>query len=228
MVRRHEASSFGAAYAFPGGVLDTDDDQVYEYCDGVTAAEANDVIGVSGGLGYYSAAIRELFEETGVLLAAHPVQAKLPAYRDGLNDESLSWAEFVSEQALRLDCRALHYFAHWVTPTAMPKRYSTRFFLAALPPDQRAVHCGRELTDSRWSTARDILEKARSGDLTLHFPTMTTLQHIAQHDSVDAVFAWASEQADRGITSMLPVRAERDGKNVILLPGDEGYPDVRA
>ena len=69
MVRRHHKSSFGSAHAFPGGVIDPEDSEVHEYCDGLTAAEANSRLGVdSGGLDYYSGAVRELFEEAGIFL----------------------------------------------------------------------------------------------------------------------------------------------------------------
>lgn len=79
MVRRHEQSSFGAAHAFPGGVVDAEDSEVHDYCSGLTRADANARIGVEdGGLDFYSAAVRELFEETGVLLAEIlPVSRKI-------------------------------------------------------------------------------------------------------------------------------------------------------
>lgn len=136
MVRRHEMSSFGAAHAFPGGVVDAGDSQIYEFCQGLTNKEASARLGVEkDGLRYYSSAIRELFEESGVLLAdLSAIDEDLCAVRDALNDGRLNWAEWVTENRLSLYCQQLHYFSHWVTPETMEKRYSTRFSWRRHPP----------------------------------------------------------------------------------------------
>ena len=113
MVRRHADSSFGAAYAFPGGVVDPEDKDVHAYCKGLTAREADARLGVKDeGLDYYSAAIRELFEESGVLLAdADRIVEGPDAARDALNDGSDNWADFVKRNKLELACDELHYFS---------------------------------------------------------------------------------------------------------------------
>ena len=226
MVRRHENSSFGAAYAFPGGVVDPEDRVVHGYCEGVGAEVADARLGVPGdGLDYYSAAIRELFEESGVLLAdVLRVTESLESVRDGLNDGSDNWADFVARNDLRLYCDALHYFSHWVTPPSLEKRYSTRFFVAAMPTGQKATHCGTELIDSRWSTAKQMLEAGRAGEVHLHFPTIKTLESIARHKTFEALMKWAEECVDWGVTTMAAVIIERDGRPEILLPGDKDYP----
>jgi 8-oxo-dGTP pyrophosphatase MutT (NUDIX family) len=226
MVRRHENSSFGAAYAFPGGVVDPEDRAVHAYCGGVSAREANARLGVDGkGLDYYSAAIRELFEEAGVLLAdVDCVGESLSDVRDALNEGNDNWADFVTRNDLRLHCDALHYFSHWITPPSLEKRYSTRFFVAAMPAGQAASHCGTELIDSRWSTAADMLEAGRSGDLHLHFPTVKTLETVARHTTFEALMSWAAECVDWGVTTMIPMIIERDGRPEIVLPGDRDYP----
>jgi len=92
MVRRHERSAFGSAHAFPGGVIDPEDTEVHEYCAGLSSADANSRLGVEdGGLDYYSAAVRELFEESGVLLAdLSSLDENIAAIRDALNDGSLN------------------------------------------------------------------------------------------------------------------------------------------
>ncbi len=150
MVRRHAKSAFGAAYAFPGGVVDPEDHMVHDACVGVPVSTANANLGVKkDGLDYYSAAIRELFEESGVLLAnRRDVAEGLDSARDALNDRSDNWADFVARNNLELQCDRLHYVSHWITPTPMKKRCSTRFFVAAMPDGQVASHCGGELTDS--------------------------------------------------------------------------------
>jgi len=230
MVRRHEQSSFGSAHAFPGGVVDPEDSEVHEYCDGLSGAEANARLGVpDGGLDYYSSAVRELFEESGVLLAdLSSLDENIAAVRDALNDGSLNWAEFVTRNALSLHCGELNYISHWVTPPFEPKRYSTRFFLSQLPEGQTAEHCGGELTESCWATATDILAAERRGDLTLIFPTLKTLESLARHRSLGELLDWAESSVEWGITSMVPLVIERDGKSEIVLPGDKDYPGARA
>lgn len=226
MVRRHERSSFGAAHAFPGGVLEPSDAEVHDYCSGLTAATADRRLGVRGnGLDYYSAAIRELFEEAGVLLAdLDTLNDDLAVVRDALNDEADDWADFVHRNQLQLDCGSLHYFSHWITPPTLPKRYSTRFFIAALPEGQQATHCGGELTDSCWITAHDILAAGRDGRVELHFPTIKTLESIARHKAFDSLMEWARSSVDWGITSMVPKIIVREGRREVVLPGDKDYP----
>jgi 8-oxo-dGTP pyrophosphatase MutT (NUDIX family) len=230
MVRRHEKSSFGASYAFPGGVVDPGDSEIYEFCQGLTSVEANSRLGVEDdGLQYYSSAIRELFEESGVLLAdLSMVDEDLKAVRDALNDGSLNWAEWVTEGQLPLYCGQLHYFSHWVTPETQAKRYSTRFFLAELPDGQIAKHCGGELTESCWATANDMLAAGRRGDLKLHYPTIKTLESIARHKTLENLVDWARSSFEWGITSMVPAVIFRNGQQEIVLPGDKDYPGAKS
>ena len=230
MVRRHENSSFGAAHAFPGGVVDPEDKEVHEYCHGLTKTEANSRLGVAAdGLDFYSAAVRELFEEAGVLLVdLSSLDEDLACVRDALNDGSLNWAEFVTRNELSLDCSKLHYISHWITPPIMPKRYSTRFFLTTLPAGQEAVHCGGELTESCWATAAEMLAAGRRAEVKLHFPTIKTLESIARHKTLDELVEWAKSCVEWGITSMVPLMIERNGKQEIVLPGDKDYPGAKS
>ena len=128
MVRRHAKLSFGASYAFPGGVLDDSDSKVHERCDGLDASDADRLLGVSGGgLDYFSAAIRELFEETGVLLARSTLSdVVLQSARKQLNVGSLPWNEFLADADLRLQCDLLHYVSVWVTPISEPMHPTRR------------------------------------------------------------------------------------------------------
>ncbi|NCF14086.1 MAG: NUDIX domain-containing protein [Gammaproteobacteria bacterium] len=229
MVRRHSQTSFGDAYAFPGGIVDPEDKLVHEYCRGVSSRDADSRLGVSGeGLDYYSAAIRELFEESGVLLANPDEVAEGPeAARDALNDGSDNWADFVLRNELELQCDALHYVSHWITPPSIAKRYSTRFFVTTMPERQTAIHCGGELTDSCWISANDVLAAGRAGELELHFPTIKTLESIARHKTFDELIDWAASCVEWGVTSMLPIMVERDGKEAVSLPGEIDYPGIQ-
>ena len=230
MVRRHERSSFGDAHAFPGGVVDPEDHEVHEFCEGLTRDEASLRLGVKDdGLSYYSAAVRELFEEAGVLFADFSnLDENLVSVRNALNDRSMNWAEFVSQNKLSLHCGQFHYFSHWVTPETMAKRYSTRFFLAYLPHGQVAEHCGGELTDSCWASAKAVLAASRLGEVKLHYPTIKTLESVARHESIDDLVDWARSSVEWGITSMVPMMIERNGKLDIVLPGDKDYPGAKS
>ncbi|MEJ2297797.1 MAG: NUDIX hydrolase [Woeseiaceae bacterium] len=230
MVRRHARSAFGNAYAFPGGVLEEVDHAVHRFCRGIDGPTADRHLGVDGdGLSYYSAAIRELFEESGVLLATVDRLAEEPGpARDALNEGIDDWVSFVTRNRLELHCDMLHYFSHWITPPSQARRYSTRFFLAALPEEQQPRHCGLELIDSCWSTARTMLDAARDGTRRLHFPTVKTLETVARHRTFDGLMNWAAECVSWGVTSMVPVIIERDGKPEIVLPGDKDYPGAKS
>lgn len=230
MVRRHERSSFGEAFAFPGGVVDAEDSEIYDFCQGFTSEAAAARLGIKkDGLKYFSSAIRELFEESGVLLAdLSAVDEDLIRVRNALNDGSLNWAEWVTQNRLTLYCDRLHYFSHWVTPESLPKRYSTRFFLAVLPEGQCAEHCGGELTESCWVTAKDMLAAGRRGDVKLHYPTVKTLESVARHKDLESLVDWAKSSSEWGVTSMVPAVIIRKGKREIVLPGDKDYPGAKS
>jgi len=221
MVRRHANSSYGGAYVFPGGVVDKTDGDVRAYCHGLESVDADRLLAVeSGGLDYYIAAIRELFEETGVLLAEHGVpENDLHRQRRQLNSSALDWHRFVADNEVRLRCDVLHYFSHWITPDVYPKRYTTRFFVARAPEGQIARHDEGELTDAIWITAKDALSAASSGDLSLHFPTIKTLERAAEHDSVNAIVDWADELANNGVAAIHPVMPGGDPGGVPQIHG---------
>lgn len=201
MVKRHARAAFGSSFAFPGGVLETCDAKVADYCGGVSADQANALLGLrQGGLDYYSAAIRELFEESGVLLAEHRLSADtLRAARDGLNAGTLDWHEFVAGKQLQLRCDRLRYFSFWITPRGEPKRYSTRFFLATVPKAQAARHDGSELTESCWLSATDVLAARQQKIMKVPSPTRKTLKRVAEFSDVDALLAWASACGEQGV-----------------------------
>ena len=208
MVKRHARSSFGSAHAFPGGVLEDSDRNVHEQCFGRTGAEADALLSVDhdSGLDYFSAAVRELFEEAGVLLGRSrlPVQG-LDAVRSRLNDASLSWDSFVTDYQLEMHCEQLHYFSFWITPEMRAKRYSTRFFLAELPEGQNASHDGGELTDSCWMPVREILTASKNKTMRVHYPTRKTLESLAPFASTAALCSWAKTRAEAGVPCTQPV-----------------------
>jgi 8-oxo-dGTP pyrophosphatase MutT (NUDIX family) len=220
MVRRHEKSSFGGAFAFPGGVLEEADRLVADHCGGVTREHADRLLDIENALDYFSGAIRELFEESGVLLADIAAgDIDLNAVRDRLNRGDLGWDEFVIDNSVCLHCAALNYFSFWITPEALPKRYSTRFFLAAMPEGQDALHCGGEITESHWITARDALAAERDGSMPIHFPTVKTLESLAEHQSLDGLLSWAADCAMRGVPCIFPEIGKRGGEARVIVKG---------
>lgn len=223
LVKRHAASAFGGAYVFPGGVVDDTDCETHACCAGLAPPEANRQLAIDdGGLDHYVAAIRELFEETGVLLAECKIApGELDVMRKRLNAASLAWCDFVAAGELRLRCNELHYFSHWITPDVMAKRFSTRFFIARLPEGQVARHDDGELTDARWITPADALAAARRDELLIHFPTQKTLEQLAAHASIEAAVAWANERAANGVAAIQPVLPKGDRRATPKIPGGQ-------
>jgi len=234
MVKRRSGDAFGDSYAFPGGVVDHDESAAHGLIDGITPEEADAILHLpTNGLDYYSAAIRELFEETGILLARTDdgawanVTPQLQDLRVDVDKGRLPWSEFLGQQGLRIACDALHYFAYWQTPLDRHKRWSTRFFLAAAPAGQDALHDGSEVTDSRWLTARQAFDGARDRSMKLPLPTIRNLRNMEHCQSVDEMIAWAKANQREGIIKLRPILIERDGKSHWTVWGDKDYPADR-
>ena len=231
MVRRRAGDVFGDSYAFPGGLVDDNEPVAHEYCKGITADEADKLLHVpNDGLNFYSAAIRELFEETGILLAQDAAgnwaldTPELQQVRIQVDKGILGWSEFLRDQELNAACDALLYFAHWETPLNKPKRWSARFFIAEAPSGQVASHDDGELTDLRWMTATETLSCGREGNMKLPFPTIRTLKTIAEFDSADALLDWARAKSLHGVDKTRPVQLLEDGIARFVISGDPDYP----
>jgi 8-oxo-dGTP pyrophosphatase MutT (NUDIX family) len=170
---------------------------------------------------YWAAAIRELFEETGVLLARSEAgefapdatDAVVRSERESLLQDQTTLADVLSRLALLPALDRMQPCAHWITPVAEPKRYNTHFFLAAMPPGRTASADPREMSDAVWLTAGQALERFRAGRLPMVFPTVRTLESILPYQSVEAAI-----EAFRGRipTPVLP-RLVRTQHGVALL-----------
>lgn len=191
LLRRHRSSGFvPGAWVFPGGRVDTADGEpaLLARLDGVEPD-------VEPAPGYRAAAIREVFEETGVLLAEgadgapSPCAARDPALealRERLMEDEVSLLEVLEARDLTARGNALVHFAHWITPVVEPRRYDTRFFLAALPAGADARADDREMTDLAWVTPAGALERFQRGELPMVFPTVRTLESLVGFDAVEA------------------------------------------
>lgn len=241
MLLRNLNSDFvGGAYVFPGGAVDPVDatDEATARCRGLDDAEASLILGVgTGGLAYWIACLRELFEEAGLLLAARDdgssidmadaaTTARFAAHRIEINAGRRRLLDVVAEEGLVLDLSTLCYFAHWVTPVGPPRRYDTRFFVAAAPPDQVPVHDDKELVANTWVTPREALERHERGEMQLILPTIKNLEAIARFESSAELLDAA--RSETSVPRIQP-RIIADGNGVrILLPGDEGFDDPGA
>ncbi len=227
MVRRNPASEFvGGAHVFPGGALDAEDGALDARVTGLDDATASRILGVaSGGLAYFVAAARELFEEAGLLLADAPAADPdaLPVWQAALNERRSTLGEVLASEGLRLDVGQMRYIGHWVTPLGQPRRYDTRFFLVPAPPEQVAAHDRGETVAHTWVRPVDALAAGARGTFTLILPTIQTLRQVALLPDVAAALAWAEGLGP--ITRVEPHLRERGGHAWITLPGEPGYDD---
>ncbi len=222
VVRHHQIDFASGALVFPGGKVDDGDFKVRDYCDGVGDADDTMTAMMAG-------AIREAFEECGILLAREAGSealvsgAKLETlehYRDPLNKGEVALIDFLEEERLRLACDKLQHFAHWITPKMMPKRFDTHFYLAAAPADHLAVHDGHESVDSLWISPRDALKGNADGTYTIIFPTRVNVEMLGESGSVAEAMQAANH---RDIVSVLPWTEQRDDGNYVCIPEDAGY-----
>lgn len=227
MVRRHTRSGFmGGAYVFPGGKLDDADadDRLLARVAGRTPEQAADALGElqdsKRAVALYVAAMRETFEEAGVLLADTPAGVRLPDARRRLL-EGAPFASLVEELDARLRLDRIAPWARWVTPAVEPRRYDTRFFVAVAPSDQEADHDRRETTEAAWWGPSQALERERRGEIQLPPPTMRSLEQLSAHRSVDTVLGEARARRPPYVD---PVFLERAGVWILALPGDPDHP----
>ena len=216
MVERHHQIDFATgALVFPGGKVDPADagPSLRARC-GESLARDDDARALR------VAAIRETFEECGVLLARARGSAEL--YARAL--VGADFAALVEREDLLLACDCLVPFAHWITPALVPKRFDTHFFLAAAPEDQLALHDGHESVDSVWITPQAALGEAETGRRTIIYPTLMNLVRLAESRDV----ADALERAKKlPIVTVQPALARgADGKNQLVIPADAGYPPL--
>jgi len=239
MIRRTQSAVFmGGAHVFPGGGVDANDAsaELAAHCEGLEDVEASRLLGVErGGLAYWTAALRECFEEAGLLLAhdADGCYADLndtrhtqafEQWRESVRAGRATLADLCREHRLRLAAGRLAYYSHWITQPGRPRRYDTRFFVAEAPAAQTASHDNSEAVDHLWIQPAAALERHRRGEMHLVFPTIKTLESIAHFDSAAALMQFA--RSPRKMPTMAPRTASsREGKK-LLVPGDYAYAEV--
>jgi 8-oxo-dGTP pyrophosphatase MutT (NUDIX family) len=226
MVRHHQIEFNSGALVFPGGSIDQGDRDIVARPELYFANVGLD----ASDLSFRVAAIRETFEESGILLASltgsqAPIDAKRAreieaASRMQLCEGRIRFLDVLVDNGLRLALDELVPYAHWITPEGMPKRFDTWFFLAAAPPDQLGAHDGRESTDSIWVSPREALAGGESGRFKLPFPTTRNLIKLGKQASVKAAL---DDARGRRIVTVMPVMTRLNGGRQLRIPPEAGY-----
>jgi len=223
------------AYVFPGGQLSLTDSagDIAALCDGVAGVrDRMDGVLDDEARAFHVAAVRELYEEGGILLARNRY-GKPVGERAGEIDvldrgrEAMAagrrFVDVVAGERWRVALDWLAVFAHWVTPDIEPRRFDAYFFLAVEPEAQDASHCGRETTVGVWMRPGEALTRCRHGEIALPPPTWTTLRQLETFATVDAAMAWARACP---VPRIQPKSMFQGSTRIVTLPGDPAYPAV--
>ncbi|MGW3427467.1 NUDIX hydrolase [Streptomyces melanosporofaciens] len=233
MLRRRASMAFaGGAYAYPGGSVDPRDERMVTWAGPSRAQWARrlglDPSEATQAQAIVCAAVRETFEEAGVLLAGptpHTVVADTTgddweADRVALVARDLSFAEFLDRRGLVLRSDLLGCWARWITPEFEPRRYDTWFFVAALPRGQRTRNASTEADRTVWIRPGDAADGYDRGELLMMPPTIATLRQLAAHGAVADALAAA---ADRDLTPVLAQARVENGELVLSWPGHDEF-----
>lgn len=220
--RAERGDQNSGAWVFPGGLVDARDRAVHAHCDGGDDPTFSVRLGLAeGGLDYAVAAVRECFEESGLLYADPAVDGGSP-WRRRLQRGEAGLAELCVERGLRIDVSGLVYLSHWLTPLGRPKRFDTRFFIARVPPGQTVVPDGEEVTEHRWMRSSEAL--APGAGYKLMTPTQKTLELIGTFANVDALLAWAA--SPRTVPLVMPrIGRGRDGVRPVM-PDEPAFAEL--
>ncbi len=229
MLRRKASMAFApGAFVFPGGSVDPRDGDEEIAWAGPVAAEWGRIFDAPGHLAraLVCAAVRETFEESGVLLAGPSAATVVAdtrgddweADRHALLDRSLSLAELLRRRRLVLRADLLRPWSRWVTPVVEERRFDARFFAAALPRGQRTRDVGGEAAQVAWIRPADALAAGRKKEIVLWLPTAVTLGELAECGSVAAALG-----TPRQVTPVLPEVTVREGTAWIRVPGKQGH-----
>jgi 8-oxo-dGTP pyrophosphatase MutT (NUDIX family) len=226
MVRHYEIDFNAGALVFPGGSVDKGDREIIANPGLYSGGEALD----DASLSFRIAAIRETFEESGILLARPNgskslVDAKRAgeiesASRAALCEGKTTFQKVLGDNGVVLALDELVPYAHWITPEGAPKRFDTWFFLAAAPPAQLGGHDGKESTDSIWLSPREALAGSESGRFKLPFPTTRNLIRLGKQNSVKAAL---DDSRGKPVVTVMPVMTKLNGGRQLRIPLEAGY-----
>ena len=186
------------------------------------------------GGSFWVAAIRECFEEAGILLASRggralsfedPAERALfDGYRRALNAKETSFEAILRAEGLRLETDGVVYFSHWITPEGAPRRYDTRFFVAAAPDHQVGLHDNGETVANVWITPAEALERYRAGEFDLILPTIKNLEALSRY--ADVASALTDARTFKDLPAITPRMVMEEEQLRVLLPGEDGYEEA--
>ena len=230
MLRRQASMAFApGAYVFPGGSVDSRDTDEQVAWTGPDAAEWGRIFDAPPSLAraLVCAAVRETFEESGVLLAGESADSVVAdttsddweADRHALLDHSVSLAELLARRNLVLRADLLRPWSRWITPIVEPRRFDTRFFAAALPAGQRTRDVGGEASEVAWVAPEKALSAGERGEIRLFPPTAVTLSELAACGDLATVLA-----GPRAVAPIIPDVQLREGAVWLTVPGLTKFP----
>jgi len=221
MVKRHHQIDFASgALVFPGGKTDAEDrnpDWAHQSIgwDGLDPVQRELRV----------AAIREVFEEAGILLACHgdgrPYEGVCdPILRGAVDRRETTFLQVVQDLDVKISLDSLAVFARWITPVMMPKRFDTFFYVVTAPANQIAACDGHEAVDAEWVRPAEALRLSEAGERTIIFPTRMNLGLLAEaHSTADAI----TRANQRTLVTVLPEVTRQGGRNMLTIPADAGY-----
>lgn len=237
LIQRHAKSKFAAGdHVFAGGKVEAEDipADVERFCRGLTAEEA--AAQLAGrlapreALGYWVGAIREAFEEVGILLAYSPDgelvrvtgenRERFAAHRVACQTSNQAFFAMLRAEELTLATDRLTYFAHWITPEENPIRFDTRFFAAVAPTGQEAAADGQEIVGLRWLTAAEALEALGRREISLRSPTIKNLELIGKGGAGATAVELVASLGGRPVPTIRPRILVVEGQRMAVLPGD--------
>jgi 8-oxo-dGTP pyrophosphatase MutT (NUDIX family) len=240
MQRSTHDSFIAKATVYPGGAVDeTDNDEaLMSFCNGFNGNKAKAMLKDEGidektASGFFFAAIRELFEESSILLAktafgkpldlsVEPYLSRFKEYRRAIHDGKMTLAEMAQKEGLIYTPEDLIPFAHWITPAVLKTRFDTWFFLTRLPFGQEAVHDNKELTSAEWMSPQKAIGLNTEQKILLMPPTLMTLREIATFGTINKLFVYA---ATKDIPRIQPEVFAEETTTGVRLPYDPGYLD---
>jgi 8-oxo-dGTP pyrophosphatase MutT (NUDIX family) len=239
LMQRSTHDSFMAhASVYPGGAVDESDadDSLLKFCRNfdVNKAKAlfkNNDMDERAAFGLFFAAIRELFEESSILLAVKssgeplekPDLERLHHHRSKIHEKEMTLTELAEIEGLIYTPEALVPFAHWITPVFQKKRFDTWFFLAGLPKGQSAYQDNNELTSALWIKPEAALQMNDTREILLMPPTLMTLRELASFSSIEVLFSHASA---KDIPTVQPEGFNDGSRMGVILPNDPDYADI--
>lgn len=229
LLRRHAKSAFmPGAYVFPGGRIEASDytRDAERICHGLSFSQAQDIIADTHppekALAFFVAAIRETFEEAGILLAYRETpdfvafdeeeEMRFAEYRKELKKDPCSFTRIIEREGLKLATEKLFYFAHWITPEISPIRFDARFFVAAVPAKQEALEDEFETTAHIWLSPQEVLQEHKRG-LPVPFATLSNITVLAQFSSVAEVIA---STRNKEIPAILPALTLEEAQKGVM------------